>query len=70
MFETLKKYKNPLLIIHGKKDTLIPYYHSQVLFDEALSDKRDIKLLENETHISVFFNENNVYSVLNFLEQF
>jgi fermentation-respiration switch protein FrsA (DUF1100 family) len=29
--EVVKKYPNPMLIIHGKNDTLIPYSHGKAL---------------------------------------
>ena len=66
----LKKYKAPLLIVHGKKDKLIPYHHSKILFDNALSQEKQIKLLDNETHTSVFFNQKSVPFVLEFLKNF
>ena len=66
----LKKYKAPLLIIHGKKDTLIPYHHSQILFDNALSQEKQIKLLDNETHTSIFFDQKNIPFILEFLKNF
>ncbi|MBP5534605.1 MAG: alpha/beta fold hydrolase [Alphaproteobacteria bacterium] len=66
----LKKYNAPLLIIHGKSDALIPYQHAQELFDQALSKEKQIELLDNETHISVFFEQKNVPIILQFLKRF
>ena len=66
----IKKYTAPLLIIHGKADTLIPYQHAQELYDNAASKEKQIELLENETHVSVFFEQKNVPAILKFLERF
>ena len=68
--EYLKKYKNPLLLIHGKKDALIPYHHTKILFDAALSEQKYMELLDNETHPSIFFGKRNIPFILKFLEQF
>lgn len=67
--EYLKKYSAPLLIIHGKKDKLIPYHHAQMLFEVALSEKKQIELLDDEAHASVFFEEKNIPFILKFLEK-
>lgn len=66
----LRKYKAPLLIIHGKKDRLIPYHHAQILFDNALSQEKQIKLLDGETHRSVLFEGKNIPFILDFLKEF
>lgn len=68
--EHLKKYRNPLLLIHGKQDTLIPYHHSQKLFKASASVQKFIELLDNETHPSVFFNKKSIPFILKFLKQF
>lgn len=50
-FESIKKIKNvncPVLFIHGKKDSLIPIWHSETLFKEA-----------NEPKFSFWVNEAN-----------
>lgn len=66
----LKKYKAPLLIVHGKEDKLIPYHHAQILFNNAASQEKQIKLLEDETHTSIFFEKKNVPYILEFLKSF
>ena len=65
----LKKYKAPLLIIHGKKDRLIPPHHGQILFDNASSPDKQIKVLDDETHASVFFGGRNIPFILEFLKE-
>ena len=69
-FEYLKKYHNPLLIIHGKKDRLIGAHHAKILLENAASAQKQAIILDDETHFSVFFKEKNMPLVLQFLEQF
>ena len=66
----LKRYKGPLLIVHGKEDTLIPYHHALIVFDKAASPQKQLKLLDGETHRSVFFDKKNIPFVLEFLKNF
>lgn len=69
-FEYLKNYHNPLLIIHGKKDRLIPHHHAKILLENAASEQKQAVILHDETHFSVFFKEKNIPLILQFLEQF
>ena len=62
----LKKYTGPLLIIHGRKDKLIPYHHAQILYDNAVSLEKKIVPLDNENHVTVFFEEKNIPYVMEF----
>ena len=66
----LKKYSGPLLIVHGKNDKLIPYHHAETLFENANSSDKELKLLDNETHHSVFFENKNIPYILEFLKKF
>jgi len=68
--EYLKNYTNPVLIIHGKKDTVIPYHHSQTLYTTAQSTDKHLFLLEGENHISLFWNQKNIPFILKFLKKF
>lgn len=71
-YDSLKKIKDiqtPTLIIHGKKDKLIPYHHSKILYDAAASSKKSLIFLENENHNSVFFTEANVPVILDWLKE-
>lgn len=43
----------PLLFIHGKQDGVIPYEHSQRLYDLA-EEPKEIMIIENGQHISAF----------------
>jgi fermentation-respiration switch protein FrsA (DUF1100 family) len=40
----IKKIKAPKLIIHSKDDNVIPFYHGEKLFEEALTPKRFLKI--------------------------
>ncbi len=60
---------SPLLIIHGKKDQLIPFVHGRDLFELAPVKQKQIYLLEEETHSSIFFKEADVPLILKFLEE-
>lgn len=54
----------PLLFIHGKKDDIIPYKHSQRLFDLA-NEPKELVLIENGVHISALLEmHGNVYKDL------
>ena len=59
----------PLLIIHGRKDKLIPYHHSQILYDNAASPKKNLVLLDNVTHHSIYFSYYNMPIILNWLQE-
>lgn len=65
----LKKYSGPLLIIHGKNDELIPYHHAEKLFENAISPDKELKLLDGETHHSIFFENKNIPYILEFLKR-
>ena len=43
----------PLLLLHGTKDTLIPYAHAQFLFDHAVGPKKLVALQETG-HANIF----------------
>ncbi|MBP5698569.1 MAG: alpha/beta hydrolase [Alphaproteobacteria bacterium] len=63
----ISQYKKPLLLIHSKKDKLIPYHHSQWLYDACPSDHKVIHLLEKENHNTFFRNQP---YILDFLKKF
>jgi esterase/lipase len=62
-------FDKPLLIIHGEKDRLIPYHHAQWLYDAAKSRQKEIHILDNETHASVYFERKNLAYILDFLKR-
>lgn len=55
-FESLKKIKNvkcPSLFIHGKRDSLIPFWHGEALYKEANEPKYSFSI-ETADHNDVF----------------
>ncbi|HEX8636825.1 MAG TPA: alpha/beta hydrolase [Pyrinomonadaceae bacterium] len=53
--QKISRVKCPVLFIHGKKDSLIPFWHAEQLFNKA-----------NEPKFSLWFNDgehNNIYSI-------
>lgn len=66
--EYIKNYHNPLLIIHGMKDRLIPYHHSEILYENSTSDDKTLVLLPDETHKTVFMGEKNLPIIFKWLQ--
>lgn len=60
----------PLLIVHGKKDKVIPFFHAQMIFEQAKKPKQ-LYLFENCGHNDTFFNERkkNRTAVLKWIEK-
>jgi dipeptidyl aminopeptidase/acylaminoacyl peptidase len=42
----------PVLLIHGRDDTIVPYEQSQIMYDALRKQKKDVELvtLEHEDH--------------------
>jgi abhydrolase domain-containing protein 17 len=52
-FQNIKAIKNvtcPVYLIHGKQDNVIPYTHSQALFEKCASAYKRILTPEDMTH--------------------
>ena len=54
-YKFIKDYKGKLLILHGSKDTLVPYEHGRRLYDLAKNSQRQFIILNNCEHNEVFF---------------
>ncbi|MBR6411920.1 MAG: alpha/beta fold hydrolase [Alphaproteobacteria bacterium] len=67
-YSYIQSYKGPLLIVHGKSDPVIPYHHSQDLFAQSQSPSKQLHLLDNENHVSLFWNQKNIPFILKFLK--
>jgi hypothetical protein len=65
--EFIKNYNNPLLIIHGKKDRLIPYHHSEILYENSSSEDKTLILLPEDDHQTIFMGEKNLPSIFKWL---
>ncbi|MBQ4493046.1 MAG: alpha/beta hydrolase [Elusimicrobiaceae bacterium] len=68
-YKFVEKFNKPLLIIHGKKDKLIPPHHAQNLFDIATSDKKELYFLEGQNHNQTYFDGPNMPYILDFLKR-
>ena len=67
-YKYIKDYKNPLLILHGVKDVLIPFHNGEDLFNLSPSKNKEIVSLENDDHHSIFFDAKHNDIILKFIE--
>jgi pimeloyl-ACP methyl ester carboxylesterase len=65
----LQQYHGALLIIHGKKDLLIPVHHGQMLYDAAASADKELVLLPATNHHNIFFKEKNLPIIFAWMEK-
>ena len=65
--EYIKNYHNPLLIVHGKKDRLIPYHHAEILYENSASEDKMLVLLPDENHQTIFMGEKNLPEIFKWL---
>lgn len=66
----IKNYHNPLLLIHGTKDRLIPYKHSQNLYNAAASDDKTLVLIDNVSHKPLYFEKLNNKAIFDWLKKY
>ena len=62
-FQSINKIKNiecPVLVIHGKKDELIPFWHGEALFKKANEPKASF-WIEEANHNDVFLTSGDSY---------
>lgn len=67
--EYLANYHNPLLIVHGKKDRLVPYHHGQRLYELAGSKDKQLVLVEDASHQPIYFDKLNLPALFQWLEE-
>jgi len=65
----LQQYHGALLIIHGRKDLLIPVHHGQMLYDAAASADKELVLLPATNHHNIFFKEKNLPIIFAWMEK-
>ena len=58
ILKAAKKIKIPTLIIHGKKDDIVPHSHSKELY-QLIKGPKKLILIENADHLFNFFDEKN-----------
>jgi len=64
----ISSLSSPLLIMHGKHDAIVPYSHSERLYQLARTPHKTLSLLPNGTHGSLFFSGQFIPKVLEFIE--
>lgn len=57
----LKENDKPTLVIHGKKDFIIPYSFGEEIFQKLSTSKKWFWSVEDGKHIDVFTNKNEAY---------
>ena len=67
----IQSIKCPILLIHGRKDNLISYQHSQKLFDSAKKDNFhvDIQIRDEMTHNDFDFSKDIVDQIVYFMRK-
>lgn len=66
-YQYVGKFTKPLLIITSKNDRLISWKHAQDLFERAPSKQKEIIVLDEPTHNTIYFEGANLPYVLRFL---
>jgi fermentation-respiration switch protein FrsA (DUF1100 family) len=63
----LAAYQNPLLIIHGDSDTIIPYKFGQQLYERVLTTQKSLVTIEGAGHNNLFSYEQTYETLSTFL---
>jgi uncharacterized protein len=63
---SLKEYRNPVTIIHGNNDTIIPFELGKELFD-SLKTEKQLVIIEGAGHNDLFFYPETYTAITNFL---
>lgn len=48
--DTVRNYKKPVLVIHGERDRVVPFWHGQALFDACPSASKQSMFLKHVGH--------------------
>ena len=70
-YESEKKIKNiktPVLIMHGKKDNIVPFYMGKKLFEIANKPKKFLQIEEDDHMLS--FNDSLLLEIKNFINKY
>ncbi|MDD3125980.1 MAG: alpha/beta hydrolase, partial [Candidatus Izemoplasmatales bacterium] len=60
--DAIQKITKPILLIHGLDDGFIPYYHSQMLYDQCPSPKRLFLAPNNSRHAESYRKNRDEYT--------
>ena len=64
----IKNIKTPILIMHGKKDNIVPFYMGKKLFETANEPKKFLQIEEDDHMLS--FNDNLLLEIKNFINKY
>ena len=64
----IKNIKTPILIMHGKKDQIIPFYMGKKLFDSANNPKFFLQI-DDDDHM-LTFNDSLLLEIKNFINKY
>ena len=60
----IKKYKEPLLVIHAENDRIVPYAEGEKLFKSSISKKKNLFKVVNADHNNIIMTMHNKYFML------
>lgn len=64
----MRNYRNPLLIVHGTADRLIPIHHGQAMYEAAASKDKTFVPLEGVSHKPIYFENLNQPAIFEWLD--
>ena len=64
----IKNIKTPILIMHGKKDNIVPFHMGKKLFETANKPKKFLQIEEDDHMLS--FNDNLLLEIKNFINKY
>ena len=64
----IKNIKTPILIMHGKKDNIVPFHMGKKLFETANEPKKFLQIEEDDHMLS--FNDNLLFEIKNFINKY
>ena len=67
--ELITTVKAPTLIVHGKKDRLIPYMHGQKIYDASGAEDKQLFLPDDSNHHSIYYKQENLPYIQTWLDE-
>ena len=67
--KTIQKLTEPILIIHGTADTLVPVRHAKILYEQR-SKNTNLHLLDGKDHRGAFWAQETLLLISNWLQSF
>ena len=64
----IKNIKTPILIMHGKKDNIVPFHMGKKLFETANEPKKFLQIEDDDHMLS--FNDNLLLEIKNFINKY